>query len=334
MTSPFDLKLYVKDGKLKYVIYDKTKHEYGNAKHEYDGSIHDIKFEKDEFKKDEFKKDEFKEESKEDYKYRNRGDLSSLKIKLITDKEGRQQWTTPHDYEKFTIDGIYLDDENLGILKTVRDGYNKVNIYRNSSGKKEWVVVDNPEQERKQKEQEQKDKANASEVEFLVNDKDRLIIWKHKGDECKLYKEIPIKDGINCEKMRDTFLYPRHDTLDASGGDVPVDTTRKIMEKIATGSPNLVYLFREERILYWIVYYDKHKMPTSVIAQRWIEAFKEKHKKAEELLNKFVVHTVDSNKRDNPEFGCSVMFKSKNQRKSQRKCQKSKGKSKGKRKSK
>jgi len=42
------------------------------------------------------------------------------------------------------------------------------------------------------------------------------------------------------------FVY---DTLVASGGDVPVDTTRKIMENIAKGSPNLVYLFREEGFL-------------------------------------------------------------------------------------
>jgi hypothetical protein len=49
--------------------------------------------------------------------------------------------------------------------------------------------------------------------------------------------------------MMDTVLYTIDDTLLASGGDVPVDTTRKIMEKIAKGSPNLVYLFREEGIL-------------------------------------------------------------------------------------
>jgi hypothetical protein len=42
------------------------------------------------------------------------------------------------------------------------------------------------------------------------------------------------------------FVY---DTLVASGADVPVDTIREIMEKIAKGSPNLVYLFREEGIL-------------------------------------------------------------------------------------
>jgi len=49
--------------------------------------------------------------------------------------------------------------------------------------------------------------------------------------------------------MMPTVLYTIDDTLVASGADVPVDTTRKIMEKIAKGFPNLVYLFREEGFL-------------------------------------------------------------------------------------
>jgi hypothetical protein len=53
--------------------------------------------------------------------------------------------------------------------------------------------------------------AYASKVEFLVDDKDHLIIWKHKGDECKLYKKIPITDQqINCKKMMRTVLYMIH----------------------------------------------------------------------------------------------------------------------------
>ena len=90
--------------------------------------------------------------------------------------------------------------------------------------------------------------ACASKVEFLVDDKDHLIIWEHKGDECKLYKKNTYYRSTNKLRKNDAYRFV-YDKLVASGGDVPVDTTRKIMEKIAKGFPNLVYLFREEGFL-------------------------------------------------------------------------------------
>jgi hypothetical protein len=40
-----------------------------------------------------------------------------------------------------------LDKISLGILYDVKDGHNKVNIYKNSAGEDWWVVYYNPEKE-------------------------------------------------------------------------------------------------------------------------------------------------------------------------------------------
>jgi len=114
MTSPFDLKLYVENGMLKYVVYGTWKGEPNN---EY-GTISKLK---------------------EGY---NTGDFSNLTLTL---DGGRKKWIVKK--YKFNIDGIYLDQKSLGILCDVKDGHNKVNIYKNSAGEEWWVVYYNPEKE-------------------------------------------------------------------------------------------------------------------------------------------------------------------------------------------
>jgi hypothetical protein len=113
MTSPFDLKLYVEDGKLKYVVYGTWQGEPINE----DGTISELK---------------------EGY---NTGDFSNLTLKLAG---GSIRWIVKN--YKFNIDGIYLDQNLLGILCDFNDGHNKVNIYKNSAGEW-WVVYYNPEKE-------------------------------------------------------------------------------------------------------------------------------------------------------------------------------------------
>jgi hypothetical protein len=114
MTSPFDLKLYVENGMLKYVVYGTWQ---GKPNNEY-GTISKLN------------------------KGYNTGDFSNLTLTL---DGGRKKWIVKK--YKFNIDGIYFDQNLLGKLYDVKDGHNKVNIYKNSAGEDWWVVYYNPEKE-------------------------------------------------------------------------------------------------------------------------------------------------------------------------------------------
>jgi hypothetical protein len=102
-------------------------------------------------------------------------------IGVIRSKKLKIGYNTDFFPEEMIGDGIDLQQSDLDDSREYPN--NKVHTYSYEyRGKKmrKWVVYYNPEQERKQKEQEQKEQACASKVEFLVDDKDHLIIWTRK----------------------------------------------------------------------------------------------------------------------------------------------------------
>ena len=264
------------------------------------------------------------------------------------------------DSTKIAVDG--LDDsktvDGLDDSKTVDfKPDNKVNLFM-KDGEKYWSVkcVKKP-----QKPPEEKwdieffvdDKE--VEIEFFVNNDDKLVIWGHKGDENTKYKKVDILDQkINKKKINETIPYNRENSkFVASGGvifTVPIDK----IEDFAKKNPNLVYFFTDEKkLLCWIVYYDKEKLTTSRKtppntwstddspkedtlatsrkANMWIDAFSEKHKKAEDILNEDTTYVVvnqdydeDYDKYKAPPQSCAVMFKSTKKSKKKKSKKKSK----------
>jgi len=178
MTSPFDLKLYVENGMLKYVVYGTWK---GKPKNEY-GTISKLK---------------------EGY---NTGDFSNLTLRL---DGGRINWIVKN--YKFNIDGINLDEKELDDLHAVKDRHNKVNIYENSAGEKEWVVYYNKKKEEEDEEKAAEEKQNSYILTFELRVySDWLsVVWTNDPKENKKSNKIKkLNVGFNSGKTDDIKEFP------------------------------------------------------------------------------------------------------------------------------